>query len=603
MSVQLLPSFRGAPSKTVAPDLLAGITVWAVLIPEAMAYASIAGMSPIVGLYAAAPALVLYALFGSSRQLIVGPMAATAALSGATVAELSTNGNAAAMTAALAIMVGVWGVLAGIIKLGFLASFISEPVMKGFIIGMAISIMAGQIPKLFGLDGGSEGGIGSQIYQFVTSLGDADAWTMAVGFGSLAVVLGLRATVPRVPAPLVALVGSIALSTVLDLADKGVAVVGQVDSGFPALGLPDLAVSDYAALVGPALGTLLVGYAEGLGAARTYADEHDYRVDPNQELLGLGAANLGAGLTSGMVVNGSLSKTAVNDSAGARSQISGLIVAALVVPTLLVTSLFTNLPEATLAAVVVAAVAELANPKILIRLSRVYTSKLGRDYGALARVDLIAAVAALAGVLIFGTLAGLFIGIGVSVTLLVYRASRPNVAVLGQLVAQEPWVDVARHTAATTVAGVVVLRPEGGLFFANADNVRTAVRQHIDDTTRGVVLDLADVPVVDITAVQMLAGLDKELDRKHITMFLAHNIGQVRDLLDAADATHLLQQSQMTVSLAVAKVNALLEAEAGRLDGVVDGDRDHGDGDSDDHGRGDPASPDASDHRDPAEGG
>ncbi|MFV0258620.1 MAG: SulP family inorganic anion transporter [Acidimicrobiales bacterium] len=591
MSVSLLPSFRDGPPVSITPDLLAGITVWAVLIPEAMAYASIAGVSPIVGLYAAAPALVFYALFGSSRQLVVGPMAATAALSGATVAELSTNGNGAALTAGLALMVGLWGLLAGVVKLGFLASFISEPVMKGFIIGMAISIMAGQIPKLFGIDGGGDD-IGTQIYRFVTSLGDADAWTMAVGFGSLAVVLGLRATVPRIPAPLVALVGSIALSTVLDLADKGVAVVGQVDSGFPALGLPDLGIAEYASLVGPSLGTLMVGYAEGLGAARTYAEEHDYQIDPNQELTGLGAANLGAGLTSGMVVNGSLSKTAVNDSAGARSQISGLVVAILVIPTLLVTSLFTNLPEATLAAVVVAAVAELANPKILVRLSRVYTANLKRDYGNLARVDLIAAAAAMAGVLIFGTLAGLFIGIAVSITLLVYRSSRPNVAVLGQLVDREPWVDVRRHPTAETADGIVVLRPEGGLFFANADNVRDAVRRHIDDDTRGVVLDLADVPVIDITAVEMLAGLSKELGRKHIGMLLAHNIGQVRDLLSAADATHLLEESQMTVADAVAKIAATIGPGTGRGDPPASGGED-----------GDPVDPAACTSADPPSAG
>ena len=265
-----------------------------------------------------------------------------------------------------------------------------------------------------------------------------------------------------------------------DLDAHGVEIVGQIDSGLPALGAPEVAAADYLELAAAAAGVMLVGFAEGLGAAKTYAARHHYEVDANRELLGLGAANLGSGLSSGMVVNGSLSKTAVNGGAGARSQVSGLVVAVLTILTLLfLTGLFENLPEATLAAVVIAAVIELVDIPALTALYRIATRQLRGIYGIAARPDFIAAVAALAGVLVFDTLPGLFIGIVVSLLLLLYRASRPHVAVLGQVPGMPgQYGDLQRHPENERAPGVVLLRVEGGLFFANADTVRDAVRAH-----------------------------------------------------------------------------------------------------------------------------
>jgi sulfate permease, SulP family len=315
---------------------------------------------------------------------------------------------------------------------------------------------------------------------------------------------------------------------------KGVEIVGTIQGGLPTLGLPNVTLRDYLGLVPSAVGIALVGFAEGLGAAKTYAAKDHYEVEANRELLGLGAANLGAGFSGGMVVNGSLSKTAVNGGAGARTQLSGLVAAVLTIVTLLfLTGLFESLPEATLGAIVIAALIELVDIPSLVGFYRVWTRRLGSIYGPAARADFIAALAALFGVLVFDTLPGLFIGIAVSLLLLLYRASRPNVAVLGRVPgATRHWGDVARHPENEKVSGVVVLRVESGLFFANADHVREAVEEHTSgEGVHAVVLDAQTVPFVDVTASRMLDELREALSGRGIAMFLARDVGQVRDVL------------------------------------------------------------------------
>jgi len=548
-------SLRGYDRRWLRGDLVAGLTVWAVLIPEALAYATIAGVSPVVGLYAAPGALVLYAAFGSSRHLVTGPMSATAALSAAAVAQLVTPGSDrfAQLTVALAITTGIAAVLAGLLRLGFLASFISEPVLKGFIIGLALTIVAGQLPKLFGVEGGG-GDFFEKLWHLLGDLGDTHGLTLAVGLASLVLVLGLRRLAPMVPGSLAAVLAGIVAVQVFNLDDRGVEIVGRIGSGLPSLGLPGVAAADYLTLAPAAIGVMLVGFAEGLGAAKTYATRHHYEVDANRELLGLGAANLGAGLSSGMVVNGSLSKTAVNGSAGARSQVSGLVVAALTVLTLaFLTGLFESLPEATLAAVVIAAVIELVDLPALAALYRVATRQLRGIYGVAARPDFLAALAALLGVLVFDTLPGLFIGIAVSLLLLLYRASRPYVAVLGQVPgAGGQYGDIRRHPENRQLPGIVVLRLESGLFFANADAVRDAVRAHaFRDGIRAVVLDAETIPYIDVTAARMLVQLDDELPRRGVRLVVARDIGQVRDVLRRTEEDGPLLTAYPTVHQAV----------------------------------------------------
>jgi SulP family sulfate permease len=531
----LFPSLRGYQPAWLRGDLIAGLTVWAVLVPESLAYASIAGVSPVVGLYAAPPALVFYALFGSSRHLIVGPMSATAALSAATVADLvaPASHDFAAFTAALAITTGAAALIAGVLRLGFLANFISEPVLKGFIIGLALTIIIGQVPKLLGVSG-SDGDFFEKLVDVAGKVGDTDGATLAIGLGSLAIVLGLRRLAPVVPGSLVAVFLGVAAVKLLDLDHHGVAIVGHIDSGLPSIGAPDVSVHDFGALAAGGVAVMLVGFAEGLGAAKTYAEREHYDIDANRELIGLGAANLTSGLASGMVVNGSLSKTAVNGGAGAHSQVSGLAVAALTVVTLLfLTGLFEQLPEATLAAVVIAAVIELVDISALVALHRVWSARLGEAYGAAARPDFIAAVAAMLGVLVFDTLPGLFIGISVSLTLLLYRASRPRVAVLGRVPGtDDQYRDVRGRPDSVLPDRATILRVESGLFFANADVVRRALRTHAaQDHVDAIVLDAEAIPFVDISAARMLSDAAAELRERGVTLLLVHDVGQVRDVL------------------------------------------------------------------------
>ncbi len=570
-----LPLFRslhGYRRAWLTGDLVAGLTVWAVLVPESLAYASIAGVSPVVGLYAAPGALLLYAAFGSSRHLVVGPMSATAALSAGIIGEFAARDATgyAALTAGLAVATGVCGVIAGLARLGFVANLISEPVLKGFVIGLALTIIVGQLPALFGVDKGS-GDFFEKLWDLVKNLGDTQGWTLAVGVLSLALVLGLKRWLPVVPASLVAVAFGVAAVYVFNLDEHGVDIVGHIAPGLPSLGTPDVSGSDYLTLFGSAVGVLLVGFAEGLGAAKSYAAKNHYTVDASAELLGLGAANLASGLSSGMVVNGSLSKTAVNGGAGARSQISGLVVAALTIVTLLfLTALFEKLPEATLAAVVIAAVIELVDLAALRRLYRI-AGERPRRIRVAARPDFLAAVAAMTGVLVFDTLPGLIIGIGCSLVLLAYRASSPHVAELART-ANEPyrWTDVERHPGDERQPGIVVLRVEAGLFFANADQVRVAIRTAAArEGTQAVILDAETVPFIDVTAAEMLATLAEELERTDVALLLAHDLGEVRDTLDQTGVSGTLGPHSVfpTIDEAVQSVYSRRRSTAGAARG------------------------------------
>ena len=532
----MFASLQGYRRVWVRADVIAGLTVWAVLVPEALAFATIAGVPPVVGLYAAIPSLVLYAAAGSSRHLVVGPMSATAALSAASVAPFA-GGNSTlfvALTAALAIVTGILGLLAGLLRLGFIASLISEPVLKGFIVGLALTILIGQVPKFFGVSKVA-GDFFQQAWGIITELGQTQWQTLLVGVLSLAVVLVCKHWFPLVPGSLLAVLLGTGASVLFDLQNRGLEIVGEIDSGLPHVGLPDAGgLASYLDLAGPAVGVLIVGFAEGLGAVKTYAVKAGYQISPNRELVGLGAANLGSGLCSGMVVNGSLSKTAVNGGAGARTQVSGLVVAVLTLITLLfLTGLFEQLPEATLSAVVIAAVIELVDFPALRRLYLVWTDRLGSIYGFAARADFAAAVAAMLGVLIFDTLPGLVIGIGVSMLLLLYRVARPHVAELAKR--DGAWLDVERHgDDLRPDPAALVIRVESGLFFANSDHVRERIEALRTPATRVVVLDAETSPFIDISAAEMLAQLAESLRRDGIELRIARDIGQFRDVMRSA---------------------------------------------------------------------
>lgn len=317
-------------------------------------------------------------------------------------------------------------------------------------------------------------------------------------------------------------------------------MVGHIDSGLPSVGFPNVSGGQFVDLLAGAVGVKLVGFAEGLGAAKTYAAKSGYDVDADRELLGLGISNLGAGLASGMAVNGSLSKTAVNGSAGAKSQVSSMTAAALALLTLLfLTGLFERLPEATLAAIVIAAVIELVDIASLRRLWRVGTGAIARNHRITARADFLGALAALLGVLLSDTLPGLVIGIGVSLVLLIARTSRPHIAALAPVgdLPGRPWVDTARNPDYQQLPGVLVVRVEAPLLFANADHVRTRIRTMAAETPdlRLVVLDGRAVPSLDVTAAGMLAQLRDDVRRLGGDLVPAEDVGQVRDVLAATD--------------------------------------------------------------------
>lgn len=535
MKLPIFASLQGYRLPWLRLDLLAGVAVWAVLAPQALAYASIAGVSPVVGLYAATAGLVLYAAFGSSKHLSVGPMAATAALSAAVVASYAQAGSTefTALTGVLAIVTGVFALVAGLLRLGFLANFISEPVLKGFIVGLALNIVIGQAPKFFGVEGGS-GDFFLKVWSLLTNLGHTNWLTFAIGLLSLALVLGLRRFLPVVPGSMVTVVLGIVAVAVFGLDRHGVAIVGHIEAGLPRVGLPTVKPADYLQLAPDAVGVTLVAFVESLGAAKVYAAQHHYEVSADRELLALGVANLGAGLAGGMIVNGSLTKTAVNESAGARTQASGLAAAALTILTLLfLTPFFAYLPDTTLAAVVIAAVVQLVDFPGLADLFRISTRRQGLELGVTARPDFVSALASLIGVLVFDTLPGLFIGIGISILVLVYRASRPYVAILGRVPGQEGlFGDVERHPEYEEVAGITVLRVDGGLFFANADYVRGRIRCVVAARNPHVViLDGGAMPYIDVTAVRMLEALTGELRRDGRELVLTRQLGQVRDVL------------------------------------------------------------------------
>ncbi|MFJ4268934.1 SulP family inorganic anion transporter [Streptomyces coelicoflavus] len=379
------------------------------------------------------------------------------------------------MTAALAVTVGIAALLAGLLRLGFLASPISEPVLKGFIVGLALTIIAGQLPKPFGVEDGSED-FSEKIRTLIGDLGATSGLTLLVGAGSLLPILVLRWIAPVVPGSLIAVALGIAVAAAFGLEGHGAAVVGDIDTGLPSFGFPDVSLNDLGGLAAGSVGVLLVAFAEGLGAAKNYALRDHYEADANRELIGRGVAGLGAGLSSGMVVNGSLSKTAVNWSAGARTQLSGILVAApIVITLLLLTGLFEQLPEAVLAGVVIAAVMEPVGIHSLVFLHRVFTHRLGQAYGVAARPDFLAAVAAMLGVMVLDTPPGLFIGTGASLLLLLYRSSRPVVSELGRLPGNGHFTELGRHRDSRRIPGVVVLRVEGGVYFANAERIRSTV--------------------------------------------------------------------------------------------------------------------------------
>jgi sulfate permease, SulP family len=416
------------------PDLIAALVIWSVVTPQAVAYAQIAGLPPEAGLMAAPVAMLAYALLGTSHQLIVSATTATSAVSAATVGPLADGDPVrfAALSAALALVVAVVLVLGGLLRFGAISALVSQPVMTGFLFGLGMVIALAQLPSVLGVKAG-EGNFFPALWDVLGELDAIHGATLAVGAGSLAVLILGKRLLPGFPSTLLVLVLAIIVSALAGLPDHGVDVVGHIPTALPDPAIPDVGAGDLVELIAPALGVLVLT-AEAVGVARGLAIKHGYQADPNRDLVAMGASNALAGLASGFVQSGGASQTAAADGAGGRSQLAGLVAAGLILLTgAFLAPLFTDLPQATLAAIVIVAVAGFFDFAELRRFVRVRRS-------AIAFAGL-----ALAGVLMLGVLQGLIVSAGLTLVYVVARLSRPSVGTLARDPATGAWGRVDRH--------------------------------------------------------------------------------------------------------------------------------------------------------------
>jgi high affinity sulfate transporter 1 len=514
-----LPSYR---REWLLPDILAGVAVWAVMVPEGMAYSGIVGVPPIMGLYTIIPPLIVYALLGTSRVLVVGPDTATGLISALTVGAIAAQGTADfnTLTSTLAILIGVFFLLFGALRMGWVAAFIPTPVMRGFIEGLVLVTIIGQVPHLLGVNGTS-GSFFNKLWFVLQQMPDVPLAPALTGLLSLAATLLLRHLAPRVPAPLVVAVVATIVVGLLGGEAAGVSVVGHLPSGLPHLTPPVLNPGILWELAPGALVIVLIGYAEALGAAKAAATQGGGDIDPNQELVAHGPANILSGLFGGFLAVGSLSKTSVAMAAGARTQFANIVAALLCFLTLVVlTPLFRGMPHPTLGAIVIAAMLHLSKPGYL------------RDLVARGRWEFAIAVIVVAGELTLGVLQGIALGVVLSLLLLIYRTSHPHGAVLGQLPGTEAYRNVERHPEALTFPGLLIWRPGSDLFFASighlGDRLKAALAASRPPTKR-VLLDAGSVNVFDVSACDALLNIIKELQSQGITVAFARVRDNIRE--------------------------------------------------------------------------
>lgn len=490
------------------PDLLAAATVTALLIPSGLAYGELAGVSPVAGLYTGVFGMIAYALLGSSRALIVGPESQMAILVAAALLPFAASGaEYAALAAAMAVLTAVILLLARVLRLGFLADYLSQPVLVGYLTGVALIIAVNQVAKLIG-SSTSGSTLLDQVVGLWANRADADAASVAVGSVSLLLILALRTWAPRVPAALVAVVLATAASTVLGLASRGVSVVGEVPRGLPLPQWPSVGWDALGALLGPAAGVALIVFANAVLTGRAYAERAKATdpVDPNAELLALSGANAAAGVFGGFAVGTSDSRTAVNATSGGRTQAAGLFSAAFTAVFLLALApLVTELPAPTLAAVVIVAATAIVRPKDWVALYR------------FRRFEVTLGLVTLLGVAVLGILPGIILAVIVNLLELVATLSRPRVVALGPMDESTRWRAVSPARAAELVPDVLAVRYDGPLFFAGADYLVQKVLALVDQRRqplRAVVLNLEAVNHVDLNGAKALARLAERVRQR-----------------------------------------------------------------------------------------
>ena len=544
------------PRSYLRSDLVAGITVGAVAVPASLAMAELAGVPVQYGLYGTFLPLAVYGLLGTSRQHVVGPDATLAALTAVTVAPMAMVGGEVdpasyvALSAALALAMGLLLFLAGALRLGFVADFFGKPVLLGYINGVALIVISSQLGKLLGISVGADDFF-AIVSEVLSELGDANGPTVLLSAGLLSAAIVTRRVLPVVPPSLVVLALALVIAALADLEDHGIAVVGEVEGGLPSIGLPGVGASDFLDLVLPATAFALVAFADLIATVRTFAQKHGYEVDANRELTAIGGANLIGGLSGAFPVSSSNSRSAVNDSTGAKSQAAVLVAAAVVGLFLLFAMpLIEPLPTAALGVIIVVAAAGLINFDSIRRLRHVRSAEV-----ALALV-------AFGGVLVFGVVGGVVVAILLSIGVFLYRSARPHDAVLGHVDDIDGYHDIARWEGAQTVPGLLVYRFDAPPYFVNAEYLRQRVLELVDasEDVRWLVLNAEAWTYLDATAIDVLTQLHGELEERGIALCFARLKGRQRDIFDETGLTALIGRERLfpTVRAAV----AAFEAEA-----------------------------------------
>jgi sulfate permease, SulP family len=521
-------------------DLIAGVTVAALIVPKNLGYAGIAGIPLQNGLYAAAAGALLYGIFGTSRQISMGPSSGLAAVAASAVIASGVSGetDTASLVAGITLASGVLFLLLAVLRMGWIAQFLSKAVVTGFLFGAAIDVVIGELPKLTGTDVEGSNSL-QELWSWLGTLGQTQSTTLIVGAASLVVVFGLRRVAPRVPGALVLVVGGLLASWLLDLGDHGVALVGHVPRGLPAFEVPaPTLIWDHVVVVAiAAVALVLIGFSQTAGDARAFAAKHRYQIDLDQESVAQAVANSGAGLFQGMPVSTSLSASSLNDHSGARSGLASITSGVTVLLTLLVLApLFSDLPKPVLAALIIEAVVmgmmDLPEMRRLFRVQR---------------FDFWIATAAIAGTLIFGVLAGVMIGCALSLIWLISVATRPRIPELGHEVGTQVFRELDDHPDDEIVPGVVAVRMDGGLFFATSDALEDRLRQliHTSPGLTGIVLDCGGINFVDSQGTTAMGDVITLAEDSGVTLRLARLKPAVRatlqrgGVLDRLGADHV----------------------------------------------------------------
>jgi SulP family sulfate permease len=537
---QWLPAYR---PQWLGHDAIAGVTLAAYGIPVSLAYASLAGLPPQYGIYGYLAGGLFYALFGSSRQLAIGPTSAISMLVGVTVAEMAAGDPArwADIAALTALVMAGMCALAWLLRLSSLVNFISETILLGFKAGAALTIAMTQLPKLFGVKGGGEGFFG-RVAVLWGQLPDTNLAVLAFGLAALAVLLLGERFLPGRPVALFVVAISIIVLSVTSLGALGFQVVGALPKGLPEFQVPGLRLRDVDGVIPLAFACMLLAYVESVSAARALAQAHRYEIDPRQELLGLGAANLAAALFQAYPVAGGLSQSSVNDKAGARTPLALVFASAAIGMCLMfLTGMLANLPSVVLAAIVLVAVKGLIDVGELRHVWRV------------SRFEFSVSMVAFAGVLLLGILQGVMVAVVVSLLMLIRRAAHPHVAFLGRIPGSRSYSDIERNPDNQAVPGALVVRVEASLVYFNVEHVREAVWAKVrsyDGPLKLVVLDLSTSPGVDLAGVRMLATMQAALQEAGVPLRLVTAHATVRDILRAEGLDEHVGHIDRRVSLA-----------------------------------------------------